>query len=74
MASFSVGVYDMQVQWLPGEDVWLAVTSAGSIYIYDLSRKAHAPALTITLPAGASLAGCTFAQALAPVQAKVEQC
>lgn len=53
-----------QIQWLPRDDVWLAVTSLSRIYIYNLAHASHEPALTIALPADALLAGCSFARPL----------
>ncbi|KAK9812313.1 hypothetical protein WJX73_001476 [Symbiochloris irregularis] len=56
-----------QVQWLPQQDTWLAVTSLSRVFLYDLSQDARQPLLTLTTPDAAGLCGCTFALSLAPL-------
>ena len=61
----------IQVQWLPQQDIWLAVTSLSRVFLYDLARAAHMPLLTLATPDAAALAGCTFATSLAPCAVEV---
>ena len=59
------------MQWLPQEDDWLAVSTLSSILMYHLAQAAHEPLLTLNLPEGASLASCSFARTLSPVEHQV---
>ena len=61
----------VQVQWLPQQDTWLAVTSLSRVFLYDLARAAHTPLLTLATSDAAALAGCTFATSLTPLTMKV---
>ena len=50
----------LQVVWLPGQDMWLAIVTGGAVHLYCLSHSAVQAMLTLTAPQGGLLAGATF--------------
>jgi hypothetical protein len=52
------------VEWLPGSDTWLAVTTPCAVAIYDVAHSVAQPRLLVTLPRGDLIRGAAFAQRL----------